>query len=174
MGNSCRKYLLNNCFFGFYGFIGLVNAQALWLSGLGDWGPVPWVAALEVRALDVWTTSFQGEDGDLVLLLKQEGGRRQRHGPGSLKFPGGSHSATRCRLMSSWESTQWNSSQGRTGRQALMSVPSMQSPRGWLWRALDCSFINCFIVCYSPEGLEWSLHRLSEQQDWGPYLVWHP
>ena len=65
-----------------------------------------WVAALEVRALDVWTTSLQGEDGDLVLLLKQEGGRGQRHDPGSLRLPGGSQSAMTCRLISSWESTR--------------------------------------------------------------------
>lgn len=45
------------------------------VSEPGDWGPVP--RATKARMSDLYTSSFQGDTSDLVLLLEQAGGRRQ-------------------------------------------------------------------------------------------------
>lgn len=50
-----------------------------WMYGQELWGLIPQVAAANSGVLDVCTGSFQGDTGDLVLLLEQAGGRR----PGS-------------------------------------------------------------------------------------------
>ena len=48
-----------------------MNVKPHQLPELGDLEPVPWVATVTVRVLDVWTSSFHGEARDVVLLLEQ-------------------------------------------------------------------------------------------------------
>lgn len=71
-GGFCRKCLhtpFENDFFVQDGPVGLVNSESHWLSGLGNSRDLS-----KVGVLGMWTSSFRGEAGDLVLLLEQARG----------------------------------------------------------------------------------------------------
>lgn len=36
------------------------------------------MAAVKVRMLDMWTSSFHGDASDLILLLEEDGGKKNR------------------------------------------------------------------------------------------------
>lgn len=65
------------------------------------WEPVPYVAAVTFGVLDVWTCSFQGETGDLVLLLHKLGGDVRRHAHQLFQVLRGSEPAPICSLTRS-------------------------------------------------------------------------
>ena len=52
----------------------LMNASYVGFQSQVIWEPDTQVAAIEVKALDMWTSSFKGSTGKLVLLLERTKG----------------------------------------------------------------------------------------------------
>lgn len=71
------------------------------------WEPIPWKTVVKVGMLDLWTSFFQGDTGDLVLLLVKARGKRQEKCTHSTRpWEDPPQSARRCMLIRSCTSRQ--------------------------------------------------------------------
>lgn len=83
------------------------------------WEPVPYVAAITFGVLDVWTCFFQGEAGDLVLLLDELWGDGRGHAHQLLQAP---ERIPVCSLMQS----NWKPEPQTAVRKVHSQVPSRE------------------------------------------------
>lgn len=114
--------------FVLYSPVRLMDDEFHWLSELDDLRRHLSAAIKKVVALDVCTSSFQGEAGNLVLLSEQVRGRSVCGGevsPGTDRLLGGCQPALRC--SSSWNSMQSGSFHGESGRWAFLPDLSVLS-----------------------------------------------
>ena len=119
------------------------------------WDPVPCVATTNAGMINVWTSSFWGEAGDLILLLEQARGESQGEYHHLFWSPG--EDPSQHPNAGSWEAGSSGSSWGnrhlnplhwKTERWVFLSDPSTEPGEDSL-RECWCTFVH-----FSPIGLE--------------------
>lgn len=138
-----------------------MNVEPYQFSELDDFRIRPLGGSHNNQGTDIWTGFFQGETGNLFLLLEQAKGRQQRMCPLALicflgeykKLPHVNGLEART-SRNSWQSMHSNPFWGGSWRW-VFACSSCAKPRGIAMRhtQLVFPFNNCFFVCYSPVGL---------------------